>query len=159
WAQAASVPWKLSQLRISAILLLACGMLVAGAEARSADRYLLQPGDILQVSVWKEADLTSELLVRPDGGISLPLAGDIEAAGHTPEEVRAAIYERLHKLIPDATVTVAVKATTGNQIFVIGKVNKPGQFLMNRPMDVMQALSMAGGATPFAAVNDIHVLR
>jgi polysaccharide export outer membrane protein len=146
-------------MRKCATLLFVCGLLGTSVHAWASERYLLQPGDLLTVSVWKEADLTAELLVRPDGGISLPLAGDIDAAGHSTEEVRATIYERLHKLIPDATVTVAVKATTGNQIFVIGKVMRPGQYLMNRPVDVMQALSLAGGATPFAAVNDIHVLR
>jgi polysaccharide biosynthesis/export protein len=127
--------------------------------AFASDAYLLQPGDVLTVSVWKETDLTGDVLVRPDGGISLPLVGSIDAASHTPEEVRAEIDKRLRKFIPDPSVTVAVKQTLGYQIFVLGKVNKPGEYPINRPVDVMQALSIAGGTTPFAAVNDISVLR
>ncbi len=123
------------------------------------DGYPLQPGDLLTVSVWKEPELTGDILVRPDGGISIPLAGEIPAAGHAVDEVRAAIDQRLRKFIPDPSVTVMVKQTTGNQIFVIGKVNRPGEYPVNRPVDVMQALSIAGGTTPFAAINDIRVLR
>ena len=88
-------------MRKCATLLLVCGMLSVSLNAWASERYLLQPGDILAVSVWKEADLTGELLVRPDGGISLPLAGDIDAAGHTTEEVRATIHDRLHELTDD----------------------------------------------------------
>jgi polysaccharide biosynthesis/export protein len=128
---------------------------VAGA----SDDYRLQPGDVLMVSVWKETDLTSEVLVRPDGGITMPLVGEIAAAGHSVEEVRTAIDERLRKFIPDPAVTVIVKQTQGNQIFVIGKVNRPGQYPINRPVDVVQALSLAGGMTPFASVDHIRVLR
>jgi len=89
----------------------------------------------------------------------MPLAGELPAAGHTVEELRAAIDERLRKFIPDPAVTVIVKQTLGNQIFVIGKVNRPGEYPIIRPVDVMQALSLAGGTTPFAALNDIRVLR
>jgi polysaccharide export outer membrane protein len=121
--------------------------------------YQLQPGDVVNVSVWKEPDLTSELLVRPDGAITLPLAGQIDAAGHTVEEVRSSIDSRLRKYIPDPAVTVTLKQALGNQIFVLGKVNRPGNYAIPRPVDVVQALSLAGGTTPFAAVNDIRVLR
>jgi polysaccharide export outer membrane protein len=130
-----------------------------GRAACASDEYLLQPGDMLMVSVWKEADLSSEVLVRPDGGITMPLAGDVPAAGHSVEEVRAAIDERLRKFIPDPSVTVMVKQTLGNQIFVIGKVNRPGPYPIVRPVDVMQALSLAGGMTPFASADHIRVLR
>src|SRR5262249_53584129 len=83
----------------------------------------------------------------------------LQAAGHTVEEVRSVIDQRLRKFIPDPSVAVIVKQTLGDQIFVIGKVNRPGQYPINRPVDVMQALSLAGGTTSFAAVNDIHILR
>lgn len=129
------------------------------SQVRAADDYLLQPGDLLTISVWKEPDLTSDILVRPDGGISMPLVGAIAAAGHTVEDVRSEIDQRLRKFIPDPAVTVIVKQTLGDQIFVIGKVNRPGQYPLNRPVDVMQALSIAGGATPFASLNGIRVLR
>jgi polysaccharide export outer membrane protein len=138
------------------VALTICGV---GIMAFGADAYLLQPGDVLAVSVWKEADLTSDLLVRPDGGITLPLAGEIKAAGHTVEEVRTAIDQRLRKYLPNAVVTVSVKQALGNQIFVIGKVNRPGPYPINRPVDVVQALSMAGGTTPFASIDNIRILR
>jgi polysaccharide export outer membrane protein len=121
--------------------------------------YKLQPGDLLQVVVWKETDLQSEVLIRPDGGISFPLAGDLQAAGLTTAELRAALESRVRVLIPDAVVTVSVKAPNGNRVFVIGKVNRPGDFPLLRPTDVMQALSLAGGATPFANTNRIRVLH
>jgi polysaccharide export outer membrane protein len=121
--------------------------------------YVVQPGDTLQVTVWKEQELQSEVLVRPDGGMSFPLAGEIEAAGHTVEDIRKVLQGRLTKYIPDPVVTVVVKKADGSRIFVVGKVNRPGDFIMFRPIDVMQALSLAGGATPYADVNGIRILR
>jgi len=121
--------------------------------------YILQPGDELQIAVWKETDLTAEVFIRPDGGISFPLAGDLPAAGHTVADLTAMLEKRVRRYEPDAVVTVMVKAAIGNRVYVIGKVNKPGDFALNRPIDVMQALSLAGGATPFANTNHIRVLR
>ena len=136
-------------------------MLFAGAGAHGAEReiYRIQPGDVLMVSVWKEADLQAEVLVRSDGGVSFPLAGELEAAGHSVEELRTAINKRIKEYIPDAVVAVSVKEIGGNRVYVIGKVNRPGEFTFRGPIDVMQALSLAGGATSFAAVSDIHILR
>jgi len=121
--------------------------------------YLLQPGDILEILVWKEEDLTKEVLIRPDGGISFPLAGDLKASGRTVEELRAELTSRLARLIPDLDVTVLLKEVKGNKIYVIGQVTKPGEFVVNPQVDVMQALTMAGGVTAFAALSDIFVLR
>lgn len=156
-------------LRIAPAWILILGLQLApvaqadgGAEATSVpvgDSYIVQPGDTLLVTVWKETDLQGDVLVRPDGGMSFPLAGNVEASGHTVEQIRAILASRLAKYIPDPVVTVAVKAASGSQIFVVGKVNHPGNFPLARPLDVMQALSLAGGATPFADVNDIRVLR
>jgi polysaccharide export outer membrane protein len=146
-------------MRTFVALLLAQSLVLATPTVRAGNDYVLQPGDTLTVSVWKEPDLTGEQLVRPDGGISLPLVGNVDASGHTADQVRAAIDQRLRKYIPDPAVTVSVKQAFGNQIFVLGKVTRPGQYPINRPVDVMQALSIAGGATPFAALNDIRVLR
>jgi len=142
--------------RVFAVLLATC--CIAHAEEPVVG-YRLQPGDVLQVVVWKETDLQSEVLIRPDGGISFPLAGDVQAAGLTTAELQGAMETRVRKLIPDAVVTVSVKAPNGNQIFVIGKVNKPGSFPLLRPTDVLQALSLAGGATPFANTDKIRVLH
>jgi polysaccharide export outer membrane protein len=121
--------------------------------------YLLQPGDVLNVSVWKETDLTSEVLIRPDGGMSFALAGELQAAGHTVAELTAMLEKRIRKFEPDAVVTVSIKLASGNRVYVIGKVTHPGDFPLNRPTDVMQALSLAGGATPFADTNAIRILR
>ncbi|HET6553610.1 MAG TPA: polysaccharide biosynthesis/export family protein [Dyella sp.] len=140
------------------LLALACATGAAAVRAGDAP-YAVQAGDVLQVSVWKEADLQAEVLVRPDGGISFPLAGEIAAAGHSIEDIRSQIDQRLRKYIPDPVVTVALKAIGGNRIYVLGKVNKPGDFPLGRPLDVMQALSLAGGATPYADLNDIQILR
>jgi len=124
-----------------------------------ADMYRLQPGDILAVSVWKEPELQGEVLVRSDGRISFALAGDVPAAGMSAEDLRAEIARRLQKFIENPVVTVAVKAVGGNRIYVLGKVNRPGEFQYVKPVDVMQAISLAGGMTPFASVDDIHILR
>lgn len=125
--------------------------------ARTA--YRLQPGDVVTISVWKEQDLQREVLVRPDGALSFPLAGEINVDGKTVEELRLALGERLAKYVPDPVVTVAVKAIGGNRVYVMGKVNRPGEFPFSSPLDVMQALSLAGGTTPYAEVNDIVILR
>jgi polysaccharide export outer membrane protein len=139
-------------------LLLICLGATAVSVADS-EPYRIQPGDILIVSVWKEADLQSEVLVRPDGGVSFPLVGDLPTAGRSVEEMRRLIDERLRKFIPDPVVTISVKHIGGNRIYVLGKVNRPGEFAFNRPIDVMQALSLAGGATSFAALDEIQILR
>ena len=129
------------------------------ARAAESESYRLQPGDVVQISVWKEPDLQAEVLVRPDGGLSFPLAGEQIAAGRTVEELRRAIDEKLRKYIPDPVVTVTVRVIGGNRIYIVGKVNRPGEFPFSRPLDVMQSLALAGGATPYAGLNDIRILR
>jgi polysaccharide export outer membrane protein len=129
------------------------------AADNTTTRYEVQPGDLLQVSVWKEEDLSQQVLVRPDGGFSFPLAGDVNAIGKTVEELRVELTQRLSKFIPDLFVTVAVQEIRGNKVYVIGQVNRPGEFVVNPRIDVMQALSLAGGTTAFASANDIFVLR
>lgn len=128
-------------------------------EAVRANAYRIQPGDVLNISVWKEQDLQADVIVRPDGGLSFPLAGDQVAAGRTVDELRQVLAGKLQKFIPDPVVTVAVKALGGNRVYVVGKVARPGEFPFSRPLDVMQSLSLAGGATSFADVNDIRILR
>jgi len=99
------------------------------------------------------------VLVRPDGKISFPLAGDVQAAGNSVAQVRDLLTERLEKLIPDAVVSVTILQINGNKVFVIGQVYKPGEINANPYLDVMQALSIAGGANAFADVNNIAILR
>ena len=129
----------------------------AAENARAA--YRLQPGDLLEISVWKETELQREILVRPDGAFTFPLAGDIDATGKSTEEIRVILVERLKRYVPNPVVTVAVKQIGGNHVYVLGKVNRPGEFPFSNPVDVMQAISLAGGATPYAALNDIVILR
>jgi polysaccharide export outer membrane protein len=129
------------------------------ASQHSRPDYVVQPGDVLDVSVWKEKDLQREVMVRPDGGLNFPLAGDVTASGKTLEQLQKDIANRLAKYVPDPAVTVAVKQSAGNIIYVVGKVNRPGNYTSNRTMDVMQALSMAGGLSPYASVNKIKILR
>jgi polysaccharide export outer membrane protein len=133
--------------------------LTFAAEAPPDPAYHLQPGDILEVSVWKETDLQRDVLIRPDGNFSFPLAGEIEARGKSTEEVRSILVDRLQKYVPTPVVTVAVKTIGGNRIYVLGRVVHAGDFPLNNPLDVMQAISLAGGVTPYAAVNDIVILR
>jgi len=121
--------------------------------------YEINAGDRLDISVWKEEDLQREVLVRPDGAFSFPLAGELNAKGRTVAEISDELESRLSRFIPDLVVTVTVTNVSGNRIFVIGQVKSPGSFIMNPVLDVMQALSMAGGTTPFASLNDIRILR
>ena len=121
--------------------------------------YRLQPGDVVSISVWKEKDLRTEALVRPDGGLSFPLVGDVEAAGHTLRQVRDVLTQRLKPYIPDPVVTVAIKEIGGDHVYVLGRVNRPGEYPFSQPIDVMQALSLAGGTTPFASLNHIVILH
>lgn len=121
--------------------------------------YRIQASDILQVSVWKEEDLQSEILVRPDGKFSFPLAGEIVAQARTIEDVRAAVAAKIEQYIPDPVVTVTLRQSLGNRIFVLGKVNRPGEFPLTQDMDVMQALALGGGLATFADSKDISILR
>jgi polysaccharide biosynthesis/export protein len=149
---------------------LACSSSLAGAVEGDAakpaehgathrDAYQLQPGDVIDVSVWKETDLQKEVLIRPDGGFTFPLAGEVDARGKSVENVRSILADRLQKYVPTPVVTVAVKSIGGNRIYVLGKVIRAGDFPLSNSIDVMQALSLAGGTTPYAAVNDIVILR
>jgi len=124
-----------------------------------ADSYRLQPGDILEVSVWKEPDLERDVLVTPDGTIAFPLVGGVDAGKMSVEQLSHEIASKLEKYIPDPVVTVSLKQMLGNRVYVLGKVNKPGEFVINRNVDVLQALSMAGGLNPFADGDAIQVLR
>lgn len=165
---------RASLTHVSALLMLLLTVQTASLAAETAENtpaitttaaavdlpdYGIHPGDVLTISVWKEEGLQGDVLVRPDGGISFPLIGDVSAAGKTVKQVTALVTERLTKFIPDPVVTVTIKALTGNVVYVIGKVNRAGEFPATHNLDVMQALSMAGGANPFAALNDIKILR
>ena len=121
--------------------------------------YRLGAEDVMLISVWKDEQLTREVVVRPDGMFSFPLVGDIQAEDRTVEEIRTDLVKRLVKYIPNPNVSVAVMKVLSYKIYVVGRVNKPGEYLIGHYTDVLQALSLAGGLTPFAAENDIKVIR
>ena len=142
-----------------------CGYFESSERARTPSmidpepHYVLGAEDVLVISVWKDEHLTREAVIRPDGLVSFPLVGEIQAAGRTVEEVRADLVQRLTKFIPTPQVSVTVSKVLSYRIYVLGRVNKPGEFMVGHATDVLQALSMAGGLTPFAAENDIQVIR
>ena len=121
--------------------------------------YTLAPGDVLQISVWKEDALDREAVVLPDGAVDFPLIGSVNVQGKTPSEVQSTIKAKLKRFIPDAAVSVTVKAPLGHTASVIGQVAKPGELIMSHSLTVMQALSQAGGLTPYADEGSIIILR
>jgi len=131
----------------------------ARAEAQAPPDYTMNAGDQLDISVWKEPDLTKTVIIRPDGKFSFPLVGEVNAAGRTIVQIQNDVAARLKTYIPDPVVTASVHGLDGFRIYVIGQVTKPGAYVMNPRMNVLQALTTAGGMTPFAAVNDVIVLR
>jgi polysaccharide export outer membrane protein len=138
---------------------LALALAWPGAAAASDEAYRIGPEDVLEISVWREEALKKEVLVRPDGEISFPLAGDLAAAGRTVAELRAEIAKRIEKYIPEPVVSVLVARVASNKIYVIGRVARPGDFAAGRYVDVLQALAMAGGLTPFADEKGIKIIR
>ena len=132
---------------------------ISGEPMNAEPSYLLGPEDVLKVAVWKDEQLTQEMVVRPDGMISFPLIGEVTAAGRTAEEVRLDVTKRLMKYLPTPNVTVTVLKVQSYRIYVLGRVLKPGEYQAGHHTDVLQALSMAGGLTPYAAENDIKIIR
>ena len=121
--------------------------------------YTVNPGDILTISVWKEVDLIRQVIIRPDGAFSFPLVGDIDAKGRSVEEIQEMLKQRLERYIPDPVVTVTVDQILGHTVYVLGQVNRPGQFVAAANIDVMQALALAGGTSVFANLDKIKILR
>lgn len=131
----------------------------ARAQAQENNNYILNPGDVLEISVWKDEALQKQVLVLPDGKISFPLVGFIDTKGKSAEDVQKIVSEKLTEYISNPVVTVSVTSVGGNLIYVIGKVNNPGVFPIQQPTDVMQALSLGGGLNSFADEDDILILR
>lgn len=125
----------------------------------AAERYLLNSGDVLDISVWNEESLQKQVTVLPDGVITFPLAGEVVAKDKTVAEVEEELTKKLSEYLADPVVTVSVTNVEGNRVHILGKVLNPGSFVMNQPLDAMQALSLAGGLSPYAEENNIIVLR
>lgn len=141
------------------LILLAAAQLSYAAEPGKAGEFFLGPGDTIDVAVWNDPALTRTLLVRPDGNISFPLLGDVAVAGRTVEQVRALLEERISRFVPDSPVTVILSSLGSTRIYVVGKVDSPGEFLLHGRTTVIQAIAMAGGLTTFADAGAISVLR
>lgn len=125
----------------------------------TAGLYRIGAGDVLDVFVWRNPDLSRQLPVRPDGLISLPLVGEVQAAGLTAEELQGQLSGRLADFIQQPTVTVTVTEIRSLVVYVLGNVNSPGTVVMDRNLTTLQAIAMAGGLNEFADRNDIVVLR
>ena len=142
------------------LALLAIGSAASPQEKKPPpDDYRIGTGDVLEISVWKNDQLSRTVTVRPDGMISLPLVNDVPAAGLTPLELRDSLTTRLAEYVPSAEVSVIVNAVRSFGVSVIGSVARPGHFDLTGPTTVLDALAMAGGLTEFASRRGISVLR
>jgi polysaccharide export outer membrane protein len=121
--------------------------------------YIIGPGDVLDISVWKVEDLTKMVTVLPDGKIAFPLVGQVVAGGKTVEALSAELEKKLSRFVPDVNLSVLVHQVNSMMIYVIGRVNNPGRFVLNASADVLQALAMAGGLNPFAEGAKIKIFR
>lgn len=147
-----------------ALIMLATGCaqttdVVYPVEYMSPPDFLLGPEDVLSVTVWRNQDLTREIIVRPDGGVTMPLIGDIRAAGMTSEALAKRIAEKLNEYMSNPIVSVQVKEINSYYIFVLGEVSKPGKYQMKSFATVLQGISLAGGFSQYANRNGTKVIR
>jgi polysaccharide biosynthesis/export protein len=131
----------------------------SAASATTDAEYRIGPQDVVQIDVWKEPEITRTIPVRPDGKISLPLLNDVQAAGLTAMQLAGVIREGLTKFLTSPQVTVTVTAINSRRVYLTGEVSRTGALPLLPNMTVLQALSSAGGFTPFARMKDIYVLR
>jgi len=124
----------------------------------SAD-YIIGPADVLDISVWKNEDLTKLVTVLPDGKISFPLIGEITAAGKTVAGLHKELEVKLDRFVPDVSLSMVVAQVNSMLIYVIGRVNNPGRFVLNTNTNVLQALALAGGLNRFAKRGKIKIFR
>lgn len=130
-----------------------------GRAASASPGYLIGPGDLLRIIVWKEPDLTLDVAVRLDGMITLPLIGDQQAAGRGPSQLASTLATGLQRFIENPRVTVSVSQATSARIYVIGQMVRPGEFALSGRMTVLQALALAGGFKDFAKPESIVIVR
>ena len=123
------------------------------------DDYVVGAEDVLGVVFWREAELSGDVTVRPDGRVTLPVIGELQAAGLRPEDLKKQIETAATKYVTDPNVTVVVRAINSRRVFVTGRVTTPGVHLLKGPLTVMQAIALSGGVTEFADAKNIKVLR
>jgi polysaccharide biosynthesis/export protein len=121
--------------------------------------YVVGPSDVLGINFWRDTDMTGDVTVRPDGRITLPLLGDIEALGLTPEQLKDRITKAASKLIDDPSVTVIVRAINSRRVFITGQVTTPGAYPLTGPLTVVQVIALAGGLTEYADKKNIMITR
>lgn len=131
----------------------------AVAPATADPSYVIGSQDVLEISVWKDPELTQTVPVRPDGKISMPLLNDIQAAGLTPNQLKAQITDGLKKFMTDPIVTVIVSQINSQRVYITGEVTKTGAYPLLPGMTILQALSSAGGFTNFANTKKIYMFR
>jgi len=150
--------WKLF---IAAVTIIIASTAWAGEQSAGwqASDYIIGPGDVLDISVWKDAALTKLAIVLPDGKISFPLIGQVEAGGKTVAQLRKVLEKKLTRFVPDLNLSILVSQVNSMMVYVIGRVNNPGRFLLNTNVNVLQVLSIAGGLNPFAKRSKIKILR
>lgn len=129
------------------------------AEMKHLPEYLIGSGDKLEISVWKDDSLTRIVTVRPDGKISFPLIGQVKVSGKTVAQVKEGLEAKIKRFIPETELNVDVREINSMKIYIIGKVNKPGYFVLSENIDVLQALAIAGGINTFAKKNKIKIFR
>ena len=132
---------------------------VVVASAGLGSAYVVGPGDVLDISVWKDEALTRTVIVLPDGKISFPLIGEVSAGGKTVAQLKQEIEKKLTRFVPDMVLSVEVKQCNSMLVYVIGRVNSPGRFVLNSNLNVLQVLAMAGGLNPFASKDKIKIFR
>ena len=121
--------------------------------------YVIGPGDVLAVDVWREAELSKEVTVRLDGKISLPLINDVQAAELTCEELQSRIGEKYQDFIDVPSVSVTLLQSNSRKVYILGKVNNPGEYPLHKDLTFLQAISLAGGLGPWADPSDIRIVR
>lgn len=133
---------------------------IASSSQKTGDSsYILGPGDILGIEVWKDESLTRAVVILPDGKISYPLIGELMAGGKTIFQLKKEIEQKLVKYVSSPTINIEVKQPSSMYIYVLGKVNSPGRFLMTSNINVLQGIATSGGLNPFAKKNDIKIYR
>jgi polysaccharide biosynthesis/export protein len=135
------------------------GSTVAAPAPDVAPDYVIGPTDVLSVVFWGDRDLSTEVTVRPDGKISLPLLNDVVAAGQTPEQLRQRLTETARRFVQSPVVTVVVRQVNNNRAFITGQINNPGPYVLSGPTTVLQMIAMAGGFTEFADRKHVLVTR
>jgi polysaccharide export outer membrane protein len=134
------------------------GTVVGSVDGAPAD-YIIGPADVLSVVFWRDDQLTSQVLVRPDGKISLPLLDDVQAAGLTPEALRDRLTDEARRFVTDAKVTVVVQEINSRRVFITGLIASPGAYPLTQSLTVLQLIATAGGLQEFAKSKEIRIVR